>query len=79
MIRTQVQLTREQMELLRAAAVKRGTSIAALIREAVDQHLSRADAEGPRERALRSIGGFRSGQRDVSEEHDHYLAEDFSR
>ena len=79
MIRTQIQITREQLNRLRAAAAKRDISIAALIREAVDHHLSGAESESPRERALRSVGGFRSGQRDVSDDHDRYLAEDLGR
>lgn len=78
MIRTQIQVTEKQMARLQATAARRGISIAALIREAVDRHLADGDAHTDRERALRSIGGFRSGHRDVSREHDRYLAEDFN-
>jgi hypothetical protein len=64
------------MRALRAIAAERGVSIAALIREAVDRQLVTGGARARRERLIRSIGGFRSGQGDVSRDHDRYLAED---
>jgi hypothetical protein len=74
MKRAQVQLTEEQLRRLRAGAAERGVSVAELVREAVDRHLSIASsAEARRARAVASIGGFRSGREDVSERHDEYL------
>lgn len=53
--------------------------MAALIRDAIDRWYG---PEGSRdeawERALSSIGGFRSGRHDISDEHDAYLADAFS-
>jgi len=76
MIRTQVQLSDEQMRALKAIAAEQGVSIAALIREAVDRQLAIGSVRARRERLIRSIGGFRSGNADVSGEHDRYLGED---
>jgi hypothetical protein len=52
--------------------------MAALIREAVDRTYG-ADAsdEARWQRALDSVGGFRSGRSDVSERHDDALADAF--
>jgi hypothetical protein len=76
--RTQISLTDYQAHELRRLARKRRTSMAALIREAVDRTYSlNASDDATWERALRSIGGFRSGQSDVSERHDEMLPDAF--
>jgi len=50
--------------------------MAELIRQAVDRFVSSSDIDPRRrERAVASIGGFRSGRRDVSERHDDQLAD----
>ena len=77
MIRTQIQLTEEQLRRLRALAAARGTSVAELIRQSVD---AVAQSRGVtthtrRQRAIAAAGRFHSGQRDVSADHDRYLAE----
>ena len=76
MERTQISLTSGQGRELRRLARKRGTSMAALIREAVDRTYGAGAGEDLRwHRALASIGGFRSGRSDVSERHDEMLPE----
>ena len=76
--RTQISLTAGQARELRRLARKRGTSMAALVREAVDRTYGVGSGEEGRwERALASIGGFRSDRSDVSERHDEYLADAF--
>jgi hypothetical protein len=78
MERTQISLTSAQARELRRLARKRGTSMAALIREAVDRTYGVGSAEEARwRRALESIGGFRSDRSDVSERHDEHLADAF--
>lgn len=77
MQRVQVQFTAEQLERLRRAASARNVSVAQLVRESVDAHLT-VPAEDARRRALQAIGGFRSGRSDVARRHDDHLAEDFS-
>ena len=76
MVRTQIQLTEAQADALRREAAGRGVSMAEIIRAAVDAHLAGGGAS-VRERALRAIGGFRSGRADVSENHDDHLADAF--
>jgi hypothetical protein len=52
--------------------------MAALIRAAIDRvYGGEPTRDEAWDRALRAIGGFRSGHRDVSEEHDAYLADAF--
>lgn len=78
MVRTQIQLTEEQAERLRDLAHERDTSMAALVREAVDRllagtpHLTRRERM---DRALAAAGKYRSGCSDVSERHDEYFAD----
>ena len=76
--RTQISLEPAQAARLRRLARERRTSMAALIRDAVDRSYP-ADADDSLdarwERALASLGGFHSGLSDVGEEHDRYLEE----
>jgi hypothetical protein len=76
-IRTQISLTAGQMEALRRVAAERGVSIAAVIREAVDEVIDGGDWPERRRRALAAAGRFSSGRSDVSVGHDEYLAEAF--
>jgi hypothetical protein len=72
MIRTQISLTEDQMRRLRREAKRRGVPIAEVVRDAVDRVVP-ADPGGRQaklDRALRSVGRFRSGSGDVSERHD---------
>lgn len=77
MVRTQIQLTEEQARALHRKASEQATSVAHLIREAVDASLAADRVAGDRQRALQAVGRFRSGLNDVSADHDRYLAEDF--
>lgn len=77
MVRTQVQLTEEQARRLRALAREEGVSLAEMVRRAVEGYLQEKENGGfaeRAERALAAVGRFASGLRDVSQEHDHYLA-----
>ena len=77
MVRTQVQLTEEQARRLRALAREEGVSLAEMVRRAVEGYLQEKENGGFAERAegaLAAVGRFASGLRDVSEEHDRYLA-----
>ena len=75
MIRTQITLTEEQHRRLGRVARARGISMAAVIREAVDEVVPDESAERQRRwnRALSVIGSHRSGLPDVAEKHDDYL------
>lgn len=80
MVRTQIQLTEEQMKELRRLSAETGKSAAELIRIGLAQYLASArtmKAKDRIERALRVSGKFSSGSTDVSADHDRYLAEAF--
>jgi Ribbon-helix-helix protein, copG family len=72
--RTQISLTAAQARELRRLARQRRTSMASLIRAAVDRvYGAGTDEESRWRRALESVGGFRSDRADVSERHDDLL------
>jgi Ribbon-helix-helix protein, copG family len=78
MLRNQIRLTEEQSLALKSLAAERRTSVAELIRQAVEDllrqspTLSRAEMK---QRALAAAGRFRSGVKDLSTRHDDYLAD----
>ena len=79
MVRTQIQLTDEQVEVLRRRSQRENVSIAELIRQAIDA-FTRTEPPNNRElrdRALRAAGRFGSGIRDTSSRHDEALVEAF--
>ncbi len=80
MLRTQIQLTEEQVKALRRVSLSTGLSMAELIRQGVELYLSRSSVASYQERverALRISGKFASGVSDGSAHHDKYLAEAF--
>ena len=82
LIRTQVQLTDQQLQALRQLSARSGRSISDLVRQGIDDHLrGRAEAsdEERKQRAIRIAGMFASGQTDVSSKHDQYLADAFGK
>lgn len=79
MVRTQISLTKEQMEALREASHRRSIPIAAFVREAVDVALS---DDRRRRRIRRALDAVMSADRgsgldDVARDHDRYLADAF--
>ena len=82
MVRTQIQLTEDQVKALKKIAVSRELSVAELIRRAVDTMIKSSTAPDPEDRmkrALEIVGKFSSGKSDVSKHHDTYLAESYRR
>lgn len=80
MIRTQVQLTEQQMQGLKSLAHARGISMAELIRQSIDTLLKTqqdVDLSEKRQRAIAAAGRFRSDVSDLGTNHDRYLAEAF--
>ncbi len=78
MVRTQIQLTEEQLKKLRKIAVQRNISMSELIRQGIDFYLQTCgniSLEERRQRAIKAAGQFHSGKTDLSEKHDAYLAE----
>lgn len=82
MVRTQIQLTEEQAEEIKRIARAHHVSVAEIIREAVDNVIRSgagmaASEEDRRRRALKAVGKFNSGKREISRKHDKYLSEAF--
>jgi hypothetical protein len=68
-----VQLREDQLLALRALADRRGTSLSAIVREAIDRFISvESTSDDP---LLDIIGLVDGGPPDASERHDDYLAE----
>jgi hypothetical protein len=77
MIRTQISLTEDQMRRLRAEANRRRTSLASVVRDAVDRVVP-DESERQRERIealLATAGAAASGTGKVASEHDDVLAD----
>ena len=80
MIRTQIQLPESQVVTLKQLAALQHTSMAELIRRAVDLFTTSIESGAiteRKQRAMAAAGRFRSGSPDVSTRHDDYLAEAF--
>ncbi len=76
MYRMQIRLTGSQKDSLKELAASRDTSVAELVRQAVDMLLRASVSIGQDERerrALAAAGRFRSGHRDIAAEHDRHL------
>ncbi len=81
MVRTQIQLTEEQSQRLKAVAARTGLSMSELVRRGVDAITAQMLETTPdelRRRALKVAGSFRSDLTDVAESHDKYLGGAFS-
>lgn len=80
MIRTQVQLEKEQLAALKQRATREGVSVAELIRRGISRILEGEDSSSQRQlrvRAIDAAGRYGSGKRNVSRRHDKYLAEHY--
>ena len=80
MIRTQIQLPESQVATLKQLAAINHTSMAELIRRAIEMFTLSPETgsiETRKQRAIKAVGKYRSGLSDVSVQHDGYLAEAF--
>jgi Arc/MetJ-type ribon-helix-helix transcriptional regulator len=78
MVRTQVQLTEEQVRALRELSAQKKRSIADLVRQSVELFLTQESKPGRAlriQRALQAAGKFSSGSADGSSEHDRHLSD----
>lgn len=76
MIRTQIQLTDEQLTTLRALARQEERSVADLVRQSVAEYLVRRPRVDRAERVRRArslVGRYRSDCPDLAEHHDRHL------
>lgn len=82
MVRTQIQLTPQQAEIIRQIAQERGVSMAEIIRQSIEafvRDVRRPTQDEIRRRAKEMAGALRGGPPDLAERHDDYLAEAFDR
>ena len=80
MVRTQIQLTEEQYENLKRVARQNNVSMSELIRKKVDDAVNSLSSDEAVQKIIKAksiAGRFRSGQKDLSENHDYYLTEAF--
>lgn len=80
MIRTQIQLTDEQLTTLRALARQEDRSVADLVRQSVAEYLVRRPRIDRAERVRRArslVGRYRSDCPDLAEHHDRHLDDAF--
>lgn len=78
MVRTQIQLTEEQSKYLKKLSAELDVSVAEIIRRAVNRYIE--DGKGPsreeiKKNAIEAVGKFSSKEKDLSINHDKYLAE----
>ena len=69
MVRTQIQLTEAQVSKIKKAAMDQGTSVAEVIRRAVENMVQSSAKMSTQERAKRAIeiaGKFHSGKKNIS-------------
>ena len=77
MIRTQIQITKEQSSKLKRLASRQGVSVAELIRNSIDKMISASnlpDQDAMRKRAIETAGKL-TGPNNLSEDHDIFLEE----
>ena len=78
MIRTQIQLTDEQVRALRQLSAQKKRSLADLVRQSVELFLTQESQPSKADRVQRAIeaaGRFSSGAADGSSEHDRHLSD----
>ena len=80
MVRTQIQLTKKQSDLLKKIAMAQTISIAEIIRQAVDNYIKSNTAINIEERIKKVLElsekyNDSEGKRNVSKKHDDYLVE----
>jgi hypothetical protein len=77
-LRTQIQLTAEQLQALKDVSAAEKTSVAELVRSGVESVLKDRSGVDRWARAAAVSGRFRSRRRDLARRHDSHLAEAFS-
>ena len=74
---TNLRFTEQTYRELRYAALRRGVSVASVVRESVDRYLGRTDESKPipfgEDPVDKWVGAIRGGSGNESIDHDHYL------
>lgn len=77
MIRTQIQLEESTYDELKSTASTLGCSISELIRRSIDATLPIQKAKPRMINSLKAIGRYKSGLKDLSQNHDKYLPDEW--
>ena len=80
MIRTQIQLSKDQARSIKRMAAAQSISMAEVIRRAIDNLIRterRPSLDDVRNRALNAVGRFNVDTNDLSMNHDRHLIEAF--
>lgn len=77
MIRTQIQLEERVYGELKSTAASLGCSISELIRRSIDATLPTQKAKPRMINSLKAIGRYNSGLKDLSQNHDKYLPDEW--
>ena len=81
MVRTQIQLTKKQMERLKEYAAHKGVSLAEIIRRSVDLFFKIENEREEKDKlylkARETAGKYDSRITDLAKNHDRYLQENF--
>ena len=72
-VRTQIYLPKQLYQRLKRLAERRNTSQAAIVREALEQHLKQQQAAWENDPIWKIVGAFASREGDLSVRHDDYL------
>lgn len=77
MVRTQIQLSEEQLRYLKDEARAAGVSLAAFLRQVIDKQLEVRERHSARVKAIDALKAlsFSSGIPDLARKHDDYLNE----
>jgi hypothetical protein len=77
MIRTQIQFTKKQLEVLKKIAASRHVSISEVVRQTVDQLIrspENSEIDEYHRLSVEIVGKYMSGMSDTSENHDNHLS-----
>jgi len=77
MIRTQIQIEPSTYEEVKQRALKWKCSISEVIRRSVVESLAQSQLEDKWEESLKAAGRYKSGLRDLSSNHDAYIADEW--
>jgi predicted DNA-binding ribbon-helix-helix protein len=75
MIRTQIQLEEADFERLKREARRQSCSVSAFVRASVKQKLAESEATSAQGSVMELAGKYRSGRKDLAENHDEYLSD----
>jgi len=80
MVRTHIQLTDKQAEILKKKAREQKTTVAAIIRGAIERMIimeRNIPDEKQKRRAITAAGKFTTGLKNLARQHDNYLDESY--